>query len=73
MNISLISTLEFGETSTIHIKIKNVVILTGNDTDEIAEELFDFLFKKYQEGLKENIKKVTMLLTVLMLCIIKKA
>ena len=73
MNISLISTLEFGETSTIHKKIKNVVILTGNDTDEIAEELFDFLFKKYQEGLEENIKKVTMLLTVLMHCIIKKA
>ena len=57
MEISLISTIEFGETSTMHIKSKNVVILTSYETDEIVEELFDSLLKKYKEGLEEKIKR----------------
>ena len=57
MEINFVSTIEFGEISTMHIKSKNIVILTGYETDEFVEELFDSLLKKYQEGLEEKIKK----------------
>ena len=32
-----ISTVDFGETSALHIKSKSVVIVTGYETDEIIE------------------------------------
>ena len=49
MEINFISTIDSSETSTIHIKSKNVVILTGYETDEIIEELSDSLLDEYQK------------------------
>ena len=45
------------ETRTMHSKSNNIEVLTGNETDEIIEELFDSLLQKYQKGLEESVKR----------------
>ena len=70
MEIGFISIKDSNETIPMHMISKNVVILTGYETDDITEKRFDSLLKKYQEGLEEKMKKVTMFLIVLMHCII---
>ena len=37
-------------------KSDNIEILFGSETDEIIQELFEYLLQKYQEGLKESMK-----------------
>ena len=44
-------------------KSDNIEIMMGSKTDEIIEELFKSLLKRYQEGLKES-------MIVLMHCVI---
>ena len=56
IEINFISTKDSSELSTMHIKCENIVILIGFETNEIFEKL-DSLLEKYQEGLKENMKK----------------
>ena len=58
------------DTSTMHIENQNIITLTGYEADDIIEKLFESLLEKYQQGLEEKLKKVTMLLIVLMHCII---
>ena len=50
MENNFISTIKFGETSTMRIKSKNIVILTGYETDEIIEKLFDCISKNIKKG-----------------------
>ena len=38
------------ETRTMHTKSDNIEITMGSDTNEIIEELFKSLLKRYQEG-----------------------
>ena len=38
----------------IYIRSKNILILTGYETDEIFEELFDSLLEKYQYTLENT-------------------
>ena len=42
------------ETFIMHSKSDNIEILIGNKTDEIIEELFEFLLRKYQKDLEES-------------------
>ena len=45
------------ETSAMHSKSHNIEIFTGNETNEIIEELFDSLLQKHQKGLKESVNR----------------
>ena len=40
----------------MHIKSDNIEIMMGSETDEIIEELFESLLKRYQEGLEESMR-----------------
>ena len=41
----------------MHTKSDNIQIMLGSETDEIIEELFESLLQKYQQGIKELMKK----------------
>ena len=45
------------EIDPIYMPSKNIVVLTGYETDDIIEKLFGSLLEKYQEGLEEKMKK----------------
>ena len=51
---NFISPLDTGEIRTMDTKSKNVEILTGNETDDIINELFESFKQTYQEGLEKN-------------------
>ena len=53
MQMNFISSNDSEETRTMHTKSSNTEIMMGNETDEISENLFDFLLQKYQDGLEE--------------------
>ena len=57
MEIKFIFNKNPDETSTMHIISKTSTILTGYETFDIIEELFDSLLEKYQEKLKEGMKE----------------
>ena len=40
----------------MHTKSNNVEIMTGSETDEIIEDLFESFLQKYQEGLEESMR-----------------
>ena len=44
------------ETRIMHAKIDNIEIMIGSRTDEIIEDLFKSLRKRYQESLEESMK-----------------
>ena len=70
MEINFISIKDSSETHCMHMHSKNIVILTYYEADDIIEKLFDSLLEKYQKGLEEKMKKVTILLIVLVYYII---
>ena len=41
----------------MHIKSDNIEIMIGSETDYIIDELFKSLLQKYQEGLKESVRR----------------
>ena len=47
MQITFISSLDTGKFRIIHSKNDNTVIMMGIETDDIIDELFKFLIKKY--------------------------
>ena len=48
MAINFISSkLDSDETRTMHTKSDNIAIMMGSETDEIIEELFKSLLKRY--------------------------
>ena len=53
--INFISSKDFNETRTMHIKSDNIEIMMGSETDEIIGELFNSLLQRYQEG-EESMK-----------------
>ena len=58
MSINFISSKDdFDETRNMRTKSDNIEIMTGNETDEITEELLKSLLQKYQEGLEELMKE----------------
>ena len=44
------------ETRIMHAKRNNIEIMIGSETDEIIEDLFKFLCKRYQERLEESMR-----------------
>ena len=44
------------DSEKICTKSDNIEISIGNETDEIIENLFDFLLKRHQKGLEESMK-----------------
>ena len=51
ISINFISSKDSDETHNMHTKSNNIEIMVGSETDEIIEELFKSLLKRYQEGL----------------------
>ena len=41
----------------MHTKSNNIEIMMGNETDEIIEELLEYLLQKYQKGLEEKMRR----------------
>ena len=56
MKINFESSKDSNETRTIHTTSDNIEIMISNETDEIIEELFKSILKRYQKGLEENMK-----------------
>ena len=54
----------------MHTKSDGIKIMIGNETDEIIEELFDFLLQRYQEKLEQLMRGSELFLIVLIYCII---
>ena len=57
MAINFISSKDSDKTHTMHAKINNVEIMMGRETNQIIEELFEFLLHRYQEGLEESMRR----------------
>ena len=57
MEINFISIKDSSETHPIHMHSKNILTLTGYETGDIIEKIFDSLLEKYQERLEEKVKK----------------
>ena len=53
--IKFISSKDSSETRNMHSK-SDIEIMMGSETDEIVEELFEFLLKGYHEELEESMK-----------------
>ena len=54
--IKFISSKDSSETRNMHSK-SDIEIMMGSETDEIIEELFEFLLKGYHEELEESMKE----------------
>ena len=44
------------ETRSMHTESNNIEIMMCSETDDILDELFEYLLQKYQEGLEESMK-----------------
>ena len=51
-----ISSRDSNKTHTMHTTSDNIEIVIGNETNEIIEELFESLLKRYQKGLQEKME-----------------
>ena len=58
------------ETGTMREKSDNTEIMMGSETDEITENLFKSLLKRYQEGLEESMRVSEFFFIVWRRCII---
>ena len=54
--INIISSKDSDETRIMHSESDNIEIMTGSEADEINEKLFEFLLKRYEEGLEESMR-----------------
>ena len=57
MAINFISFKDFDETRTMHSTSNNVEIMTGSETNEIMEDVFESFLQKYQEELEESMRE----------------
>ena len=55
MAIKFTSSKDSDETRTMYAESKNGEIMIGSKTDEV-EDLFEYFFQKYQEGLEESMR-----------------
>ena len=58
MSINFISSKDSHETRNMHTKSDNIEIMMGSETDDIIDELFKSILKKYQEGLEESMREI---------------
>ena len=68
--INLISSKDSDEIRTMRIKSNNIEIMMGNEAGKNIEDFFESLLQKYEEGLGEKVKEVSLFLIVLIYCII---
>ena len=66
MQITFISSLDTGEFRIMHSKSENAKIMTGIETNDIIDELFESFLKNYQDGLEKKWKEVILLLKALL-------
>ena len=57
MTINFISFKDSDETGTMHTKSDKIEIMIGSETDEIFEELFNSLLRRYQKK-QTNSKRI---------------
>ena len=57
MSINFILSNGSDETHNKHTKSNNIEIMMVSETDDIIDELFEYLLQKYQEGLEELIRR----------------
>ena len=57
ISINFISSNDFNETRNMYTKSNNIEIMTGTETDDIIDEIFEPLLQKYQEGLEESMRR----------------
>ena len=70
MSINFISSKDTDESRTMYTRSNNIVIMMGNETDKIIEELFESHLQKYQERLVKKLQEVNLSLISLIYCII---
>ena len=56
MKINFVSVLDRTQFQAMHINSNNIEIMISNETNNIITELFNSIFKKYQEGLETKMK-----------------
>ena len=56
MRIIFISFTDANETRDMHTKSDNVTIMSGIETEDVINELFNTFLKKYQEGLETKMR-----------------
>ena len=64
------SSKDSDEIRSMHTMSNNIEIVMGSETDDISKELSESLLQKYQEGLEEHMRGMTLLLIVLIYCVI---
>ena len=74
MRIIFASFIDSNETRVMHTKSDNITILSGIETDDAINELFNSFRRKFQEGLERKIKgsSFTFELTDLLECHLHK-
>ena len=56
MAINFVCSDDSDETQIMHYKSNNTEIMMGSKTDEVIEELFEFLLQRYRKGSGKSIK-----------------
>ena len=56
MRIIFVSFIDKNETLVLHTKIDNILIMSGTETNDIINELFNSLVKRWQEELETKMK-----------------
>ena len=56
LTINFVSSKDFKETRIMYTNSNNIDIMVGNETDEIIEELYESILKRYQKGLEEKMR-----------------
>ena len=58
--LKTISSKDLDKIHTMHTMSNNIEIVMGSETDYIIKELFESLLQKYQEGLEEHVREMTL-------------
>ena len=56
MQIIFFSFTDANETREMHAKSDNITIMSGIETDDVINELFNIFRRRYQEGLETKMK-----------------
>ena len=56
MRIIFVSSTDANETRVLHRKSDNTTIMSGTETDDVINELFNIFRRRYQEGLETKMK-----------------
>ena len=57
MQMIFVSFIDANETLEMHTKIDNITIMSGTETEDVINELFNTFRKRYQEGLEAKTER----------------